>query len=122
MVGKSSTMMGDTPRTSPNFERNVVRFRPRDAGPFPEKRPPDSAAHDVCALLDLSRYELSDHSRCDPHSRKSGLDDFKHRMRANIAALIFLVALAGLAAADVLKLEEAQMSCPVETTPCGPLI
>jgi hypothetical protein len=31
-------------------------------------------------------------------------DDFEHRMRANIAALIFLIALAGLAATDVLKL------------------
>ena len=43
-------------------------------------------------------------------------------MRVNIAALIFLVALAGLAAADVLKLEETQMSCAIETVSCGPLI
>ena len=35
-------------------------------------------------------------------------DDFKYRMCVNIAAMIFVVALAGLAAADVLKLERAQ--------------
>jgi len=33
-------------------------------------------------------------------------------------ALIFLVALAGLAAADVRKLE-AQLSCPTKTAHCG---
>jgi hypothetical protein len=115
-------MMNNSPQTSANFGINVVGFRRRDAGAFPKKRARDVATHDVSELLDLSRYELCDHSRHDPDSRKSGLDDFRHRMRVNIAALIFVVALAGLAAADVLKLEEAQMSCPVETAPCGPLI
>ena len=43
-------------------------------------------------------------------------------MRVNIAALIFLAALVGLAAADVLKLEKTQMPCAVATFPCGPLI
>jgi len=43
-------------------------------------------------------------------------------MRVNIAVFIFLIALAGLAAADVIKLEKAQVSCPIETAPCGPLI
>jgi hypothetical protein len=57
-----------------------------------------------CDLLDLSRYELSDRSRNDLDLQEDSPDDFQHRMRANIAALIFLVALVGLAATDVLKL------------------
>jgi len=114
--------MHNLPRTSANFETNVVRFRPRDTGAFPKERTRDVATHDICDLLDLSRYELCDHSRHKADSQKSGLDDFRHRMRVNIAALIFLVALVGLAAADVLKLEETQMSCAIETVPCGPLI
>jgi hypothetical protein len=71
-----------------------------------------------CELLDLSRYELGDRSRNEFDSQKDGPDDFKHRMCANIAALIFLVALAGLAATDVVKLD-AQISCLAETAPCG---
>jgi hypothetical protein len=110
--------MDDTPQTSANFEMNVVRFRSRDATAFPGKRARDVSTNDVCEVLDLSRYELRDHSRHDPDSRKPGLDDFKYRMRLNIAALIFVVALAGLAAADVLKLE-ARISCPVETACYG---
>jgi hypothetical protein len=47
---------------------------------------------------------LSDRSRSDFDSQNDVPDDFKYRMRANIAALIFLVALAGLAATDVLML------------------
>jgi hypothetical protein len=105
--------MNDTPQTSANFEMNVVRFRSRDATALPGRRARDVSTHDICEGLDLSRYELRDHSRHDPDSGKPGLDDFKYRMRANIAALIFLVVLVGLAAADVLKLE-AQVSCPVE--------
>jgi hypothetical protein len=50
-------------------------------------------------------------------SPKDDADDFKHRMRVNITALIFLVVLVGLAAADVLKLE-AEISCPTKTAPC----
>jgi hypothetical protein len=114
--------MNNSPQTSANSGMNVVRLRRRDATAFPRKRTRDVATHDVCELLDLSRYERCDYSRHEPDSPKSGLDDFRHRMRVNIAALIFLVALVGLAAADVLKLEETQMSCAVETVPCGPLI
>jgi hypothetical protein len=119
-------MMNNSPQTSANIGANigmnVVRFRQRDASALPKKHTRDVATHDLCDLLDLSRYELCDHSRHEPDSPKSGLDDFRHRMRVNIAALIFLVALAGLAAADVLKLEETQMSCAIETVSCGPLI
>jgi hypothetical protein len=83
---------------------NVVRFRPGDATAFAEKGALETSTNNICELLDLSRYELSDRSRNDLDSQKDGPDDFEHRMRANIAALIFLVALAGLAATDVLKL------------------
>jgi hypothetical protein len=114
--------MKNSPQTSSNFGMNVIRFRPRDASAFPKKRTRDVVTHDVCDLLDLSRYELCDHSRHEPDSPKSGLDDFRHRMRVNIAALIFLVALVGLAATDVLKLEKTQMSCAIEAVGCGPLI
>jgi hypothetical protein len=100
------------------FEMNVVKFRARQATAFSEKRALDASTNNICELLDLSRYELRDRSRNALDSHKDGPDDFKHRMRANIMALIFLVALAGLAAADVLKLE-AQLSCPTKTAPCG---
>jgi hypothetical protein len=82
---------------------SVVRFRPSNTTAFSEKRAHASTSN-ICEMLDLSRYELSDRSRNDLDSQNDGPDDFKHRMRANIAALIFLVALAGLAATDVLKL------------------
>lgn len=83
---------------------SVVRFRPSDATAFAEKRALDASTSNICQLLDLSRYELSDRPRSDLDSQKDGPDDFKYQMRANIAALIFLVALAGLAATDVLEL------------------
>jgi hypothetical protein len=83
---------------------NVVRFRPSDATPFAEKRALDASTGNICDLLDLSRYELSDRSGNDLESQKDGPDDFKSRMRANVAALIFLITLVGLAATDVLKL------------------
>jgi hypothetical protein len=100
-----------------NFEMNVVRFRPRQPTAFPQKRARDASTNNICELLDLSRYELRGRSRSALDSEKDDPDDFKHRMRANIMALIFLVALVGLAAADVLKLE-AQISCPTKTAPC----
>jgi hypothetical protein len=86
-----------------SFEMNVVRFRPSNTTAFSEKRAHASSSN-IYELLDLSRYELSDRSRNEADSQKDGPDDFEHRMHANVAALIFLVALVGLAAADVLKL------------------
>jgi hypothetical protein len=74
---------------------NVVRFRPRQVTPFPEKRARDASTNNICELLDLSRYELRGRSRNALDSQKDDPDDFKHRMRANIMALIFLVALVG---------------------------
>jgi hypothetical protein len=96
---------------------NVVRFRPRQVTPFPEKRARDASTNNICELLDLSRYELRGRSRSVLDSQKDDADDFKHRMRVNITALIFLVVLVGLAAADVLKLE-TEISCPTKTAPC----
>ncbi|SDS08303.1 hypothetical protein [Bradyrhizobium canariense] len=82
----------------------VVRFRPSDATALAEKRALNASTSNICELLDLSRYELSDRSRNDLDSQKDDPDDFEYQMRANIAALTFLVALAGLAATDVLRL------------------
>ena len=96
---------------------NVVRFRPREATALSKKRARNGSTNNICELLDLSRYELRGRSKNAFDSRNDDPDYFKHRMRANIMALIFLVALAGLAAADVLKLE-AQISCPTKTAPC----
>jgi hypothetical protein len=114
--------MNDTPEKNANFEMNVVRFRPRDATAFPDKRARDAATDNIATdniyeLLDLSRYELPDHSPNDSDSRQDGSDDFNYRMRVNIAALIILVALVGLAVADVLKLEQAQIMYPAEKAP-----
>jgi hypothetical protein len=96
---------------------NVVRFRPRQVTPFPEKHARDASTNNICELLDLSRYESRGRLRNALDSHKDDPDDFKHRMRANMMALIFLVVLVGLAAADVLKLE-AEISCPTKTAPC----
>ncbi len=112
--------MRPTSQPGNDFETNVVRFRPRDAAAFPEKRAPDASTADICELLDLSRYQLPDRDRNDLDVREDGPDDFRHRMRANILAVIFLIVLAGLAAADVLKLE-AQVSCPTRMAPCSPI-
>jgi hypothetical protein len=90
--------------TNESFEMSVVRFRPSDATAFADNRALDASTSNICELLDLSRYELGDRSRNDLDSQKDGPGDFEYQMRANIAALIFLVALAGLAATDVLKL------------------
>jgi hypothetical protein len=84
---------------------------------FPQKRARDGSSNDICELLDLSRYESRGRSRNAFNSRNGDPDDFKRQMRANITALIFLVALAGLAAAELLKLE-AQISCPTKTVSC----
>jgi hypothetical protein len=107
-----------TPQTSKKREMNVVKFRLRDAPSLPEKRGIHAGTNNIYDLLDLSRYELRNHSRNDLDTLKDDLDDFKHRMRANILALILLVALAGLAASEVLKVE-AQISCPAKTARCG---
>jgi hypothetical protein len=96
---------------------NVVRFRPRQATALPEKCAREASTNNICELLDLSRYESSGRSRNAFESQEDDPDDFKHRMRANIMALIFLVVLVGLAAADVLKLE-AEISCPTKAAPC----
>jgi hypothetical protein len=112
--------MNNTQQTSETFEINVVRFRRRDGTVFSEKRTLDDSTNKICELLDLSRYELRDHARKDLDAKRDIQDDFKHRMRANIIALIFLLALAGLAAADAVKLE-AQISCSTETAPCAPI-
>jgi hypothetical protein len=107
-VGKNGTRLGSAAgggrhAANESCEMNVVRFRPSDATAFAEKRVRASTSN-ICELLDLSRYELSDRSRSDLDLQEDSPDDFEHRMRANIAALIFLVALVGLAATDVLKL------------------
>jgi hypothetical protein len=112
--------MNNTRQTSETFGINVVRFRPRDGTAFSEKRALDDSTNNICEMLDLSRYELRDRSRQELDAKKDIPDEFKHRIRANIMALIFLLALAGLAAADVLKLE-AQISCPTEKAPCAPI-
>jgi hypothetical protein len=43
-------------------------------------------------------------------------------MRANIAAFIFVVLLAGLAAVDVIKLEQRQIVSPAAEIPLSPMI
>jgi hypothetical protein len=92
------------PQTGESFEMNVVRFRPHDAVSFPKRHALDGSSKNICELLNLSRYDLRDHTSNDWNSRKDVPDNFNCRMRMNLMALIFLVALAALAAVDVLKL------------------
>lgn len=103
------------------IDANVIRFRPRDAagrrGPMhghehaQDAAAPDQPAPRPFELLELARYQA--HPRRDLMVRDdvkdAGREDFKLRMRVNIAAMMFLVALAGLAAGTVLRLE-AQMT------------
>ena len=103
--------MQDTLQTRVTRERNVIGFRPRDAAGLSKKQCRNASSSNIYKLLDLSRYELRDDLR---NLHPDAPDDFKYRMRVNIAAMIFVVALAGLAAADVLKLERAQWP-PAET-------
>lgn len=107
--------MRDTLQTSTRHEGNVIGFQPRDAAGLSKKRGRNVSSSNIYKLLDLSRYELRDDSRTGSRDFQCAPpDDFKYRMRVNIAAMIFVVALAGLAAADVLKLERAQWP-PAET-------
>ena len=98
--------MRDTLHTEIQRGSNVVEFRPRTVTTSADTQAREVSVDHIHALLDLSRYELRKFS--------GGADEFGRRMRINIAALIFVVALAGLAAADVLKLERAQWP-PAET-------
>ena len=91
------------PHTKEKFKTNVITFPPRATKVF-KKQPLKTSTNDICELLDLSRYEFREGSRNDLDSQKDGPDDFKSQMRTNIMALIFLMALAGLAAIDVIKL------------------
>jgi len=92
------------PQTGEKFEMNVVKFRPRDAVSFPKKQALDDSYKNICELINLSRNELRDHLSNDFDSQKDDPDNFNCSMRTNLMALIFLIALAALAAVDVLKL------------------
>lgn len=97
--------MRDMLQARTRHEGDVIGFRPRDAAGLSKKHGRNVSSSNIYKLLDLSRYELRDDS---PNVQPDTSGDFKYRMRVNIAAMVFVVALAGLAAADVLKLERAQ--------------
>jgi hypothetical protein len=82
---------------------NIVEFRPRKSGArrgnADQKTPLDS---DISRLIDLSRYEApTNHS-----------DNFHSKMVINIAALVLLVTLAAVAAADVVDMEVIERGAP----------
>ena len=90
-------------------EHRVIQFRPRKAAHTPQLRSPMAVQprhQDTPEPLDLSRYEQP----------QEELDDFRHRMLANIAAFAFTVALTavgiGLAMsiADLRKSHECVLS------------
>jgi hypothetical protein len=62
----------------------VIKFRPRTAAETAKHRAEPTAAPPQTQPSDLSRYE-----------RASEPDDYRHRMRMNIAAGLFTVALIG---------------------------
>jgi hypothetical protein len=111
--------MHTRPAAGKSCEIIVLEFRPRRATAPPDKPAPE-ASNQLCELLDLSRYESRDRSRIDLNAGKYGPDDYGHRIRVSVMALIFLLALVGLAAADVVKLE-AEVSCPTGGVPCSPI-
>jgi hypothetical protein len=110
--------MNDTPPTVANYDMNVVRFQPRGVSAFRGKRVPAVSSGNIYRLLSLARYE----GRGDRGLQKESPEDFGRRMRANIAAFIFVVLLAGLAAVDVIKLEQRQIVSPAAAIPLSPMI
>jgi hypothetical protein len=110
--------MNDTPPTIANYDVNVVQFQPRRVSAFPGKRIPAVAAGNIYKLLSLARYE----GRGDGNFQKESPEDFGRRMRANIAAFVFVVLLAGLAAVDVIKLEQRQIVPSAAAISLSPLI
>jgi hypothetical protein len=110
--------MNDTPPITAKYDMNVVQFQPRRVSAFSGKRVPAVSADNIYKLLSLARYE----GRGDRGFQNETPEDFGRRMRANIAAFIFVVLLAGLAAVDVIKLEQRQIVSPAAAIPLSPMI
>lgn len=79
-------------------ELQVLKFRPPAARGESSKPADDISGTNVVRLLDLSKYEKP----------RETTDEFKMRMRENIAALIVLGLLVGIAATDFTDIEQAQ--------------
>ena len=71
------------PAPKPDEERGrVIRFEPRRAQSHPSASPPG-----VSPVADLRQYAARNHRIADDH------DDYRHRMKTNAAALVFVVVL-----------------------------
>lgn len=119
----SRTTMTHTPPSlaPPSFAKydiNVVPFQPRSVRAFTGKRARSVSADNIYRLLDLSRYE----GRGYQGFQQDRPEDFGRRMCMNVAAFVFVVVLAALAAVDVIKLDERQILSPAETVALSPMI
>jgi hypothetical protein len=90
----SNKYQGPAGRSNSNERGKILTFRPK----------PNTA--DVARLLDLSKYER-------PRQKP---DEFKVRMTENVAALIVLGLLIGIAATDFSDIEQLQQC--TTTWPC----
>ena len=75
-----------------------MKFRRRKPRVRCDRRAGWSPNSDICQLLDLADYEKPE----------DDIDEFRKRMRGNIAAAIFLGALVAIAVVDVVSLEQIQ--------------
>jgi hypothetical protein len=91
----SNKRQGPAGRSNSNDRGKVLTFRPK----------PNTA--DIAPLLDLSKYER-------PRQKP---DEFKLRMTENIAALIVLGLLIGIATTDFSDIEQIQQC--TTTSPCA---
>jgi hypothetical protein len=85
----------------------VMRFRPPRSGGKSRRRASNASDSNIVRLLDLSKYERP----------REAPDEFKARMRENLAALIALGLLVGIAATDFTDIEQLQ-HCTA-TSECG---
>jgi hypothetical protein len=84
---------------------NILEFRPPKARTIRTRQQRKNEIN-IVRLLDLSKYEKP------RATRRDSPDDYRVRMRENIAALILLGALVGIAATDFTDIEQSQ-SCPI---------
>jgi hypothetical protein len=67
----------------PEEEHRVLQFRPRPGSPITQHGNNSPAVHKLEVASDLSRYERD----------REEVDDYRHRMLANVAAFAFTIAL-----------------------------
>jgi hypothetical protein len=85
-------------RSNSDNRGKVLKYRPPKPNAESEKPAGDVSETNVVRLLDLSKYERP----------REPPDEFKARMTENLAALVVLGVFIGIAATDVIAIEQLQ--------------